>query len=1547
MCQDNKDFVHLHLHTEYSLLDGFARINRAVKRTKELGMPALAITDHGTMFGVIDFYRACKQAEIKPILGVEAYLAPGSMEGRDPNKDSKPYHMLLLAKNNVGYKNLLRLSSEAQLRGYYYRPRIDKELMAACAEGLIATSGCLAAEIPRMIEEGREERARELIGWYQDVFGKDHFFLELQAHDIPQLDVLNNWLIQNSKYANVPLVATNDVHYVNASEYETHDTLLCIQTGNLKHEQNRLRMTDNSYFLRSQAEMWALFGDSAPDALCNTLLIAEMCDVDLDEKQYHLPIFPVPPQFEHEGAYLRALCEQGIQWRFGDRANDPRIVERLNHELNIIHTMGFDSYFLIVWDLCEFARRADIWWNVRGSGAGSVVAYALGITNLDPLENGLIFERFLNPGRVTMPDIDLDYPEDRRAEMIEYCTRKYGEDKVAAIITFGTLGAKAAIRDVGRALDIELVHVDRIARTIPTIAGKSLKIPEMLGDDPEKQNIELKQVYDSDPTARQIIDTAKEIEGVPRHASTHAAGVIIADKPLVEYLPLHRPTKGTAEDNPVKMVTQFPMETAESIGLLKVDFLGLSTLTILRKACDLIEKYHNIKYTMDNIPYKPDPNDPEITRKVEQMFEMMGRGETVGVFQLESSGMRQMLTGMRPKTFEHVIAGISLYRPGPMEYIPKYNARMHGLEPVVYHHPKLENIIGNTYAIIVYQEQIMQIAAELFGYALGEADMMRRAVSKKKEKDLLQHRQIFVERGPEFGVSPDQANAIFDDIAFFARYGFNKCVVASTEIIDADTGRVHTIGDLVTGAADFSHTLTLDTENLRLKAGKITTVMANGVRPVYRLTTRTGRQIETTANHPFYTQAGWRMLGELQAGTPIAVPALLPLEGHYEPDESALYELAQRAAEIPDEAFSLSPLSLQLFMNILWVDAPVYQVTSQKAAHQIQHLLLRLNRVSEIAAVETGYEIRLLETIQSENDVYWDTITAIEYIGEQETYDLTIDGSHNFVANDIIVHNSHAADYAVISCQTAYLKCHYPHEFMTALMSVYFDDSAKLGLFIEDCRRIGIHILQPDVNASQLDFSIEEWKDGSRHIRFGLGAIKNVGVGAVEYLLQCRQDTPFADLDDFLKRCDMRHFGKRALESCIKVGALDSFADRGHLLANLDQLMAYSTNYHKNAETGQVSMFDLIGSGGGSAGSVYSTMTEQASADWDRREQLRWERELIGIYVSDHPLSTIWPKIQSFISHTSSELNEQHEQIVGAGVRVAGLITDIRKLYTKKNDPMAILTLEDIQGSISVVMFPRVWRETEERGEIDIALDKVLLVNGKADKRGSDMQVIAESVSQKFDLSEAEGIQPTLPHHFPSYLTEPEEDTVDEDTGERIEQVEPEPPPREPMVMAQTAGANVLVIPQIEPQLGADSEPPDFPAFTDDDAPPEAFWDEPPRPPKIKNPDSRIDRGTNRLKPPPAKAAIPVHRTVIQNRRTLVVEMERTHDSDRDRRRLRILHGLADSYTRGDDSFCIIFERQAGKQIRMDFPAIKLHIDQTIIEQLSIKDGVTNVYIEE
>ena len=871
----DKDFVHLHVHTEFSLLDGLSRINDLVKRAKELEMPALAITDHGTMFGVVDFYRACKAQGVQPIIGVEAYLARRGMGDRDPKLDSRPFHLLLLARNQTGYKNLLKIASASQLDGFYYRPRIDREFLAGHAAGLIATSGCLAAEIPRLIVEGRDDEAKELIGWYQDVFGKENFFLELQQHDIPELETLNRWLVEyeRSNHTQVELLATNDVHYVLQDDYDPHDTLLCIQTGALKSETNRLSMSDPSYHLTSQYEMWQFFHE-VPGALQNSLKIAEMCDVDLKTEGYHLPVFPVPEGYD-SASYLRYLCNKGLEWRYGSRADDPELRARLDYELEVVHNMGFETYFLIVWDLCEFAHHADIWWNVRGSGAGSLAAYCLGITKIDPMQNGLLFERFLNPGRVSMPDIDLDYPDDRRGEMIAYTAQKYGEDKVAAIITFGTLGAKAAVRDVGRALDVDLGRVNQAASLIPTEAKqKPLEVYV-------ESNPELQTLYNSDRQIREMIDTAKRLQGVSRHASTHAAGVIVADKPLVEYLPLHRITGTDPSGGSLKAVTQFPMETCESIGLLKVDFLGLSTLTIMRKACDLIKRHRGIQYSMDNIPYRHDSDQvtDEQRAMLDEAFKLIGRGDTVGVFQVESSGMQQMLRGMRPTRFEHIVAAISLYRPGPMEYIPTYNDRMHGKEKVVYKHPKLESILAETFGIIVYQEQIMQIAGELFGYPLGDADLMRKAVSKKKEKDLRKHKAIFLERGPQNDVDEDTAGAIFDDIEFFANYGFNKCVVASTEIVDAKTGRLVRVGDLASGEARVAHTLTCDMDTLRLQSGRVSAIMSNGVKSVCRLTTQLGRQIDATANHPFYTFDGWRVLGDLAVGDRIGVPRQIPVEG--------------------------------------------------------------------------------------------------------------------------------------------------------------------------------------------------------------------------------------------------------------------------------------------------------------------------------------------------------------------------------------------------------------------------------------------------------------------------------------------------------------------------------------------------------------------------------------------------------------------------------------------------------------------------------------------
>src|SRR5574341_674730 len=652
------DFVHLHVHSEYSLLDGLAHPQDLAARASELKQPALALTDHGTMFAAIEFYDACKEVGVKPIIGVEAYLARRSMKDRGAKEDRSSYHLLLLAENDTGYHNLLKLVSAAQLEGYYYYPRVDKPLLEKYSAGVICTSGCSSSEIPRLILDGRKEDARRAMAWYRNIF-QDRFYVEVQEHGNAQFASMNQELSALAHEFNLPLVATNDVHYLRPEDAAAQDILLCIQTNTVVTDPKRLRMDGHDYYLKSTEEMSALWGE-LPEALSNTLLIAERCNVDLDFKGYHLPTFPLPEGFTAQ-SYLRHLCEEGLKQRYARET--PEVRERLEYELNVIHKMRFDTYFLIVWDLCRAAREKDIWFNVRGSAAGSIVAYCLHITNLDPLAHRLIFERFLNPGRVTMPDIDLDFADDRRQEMIEYAVRKYGRENVAQIVTFGTLGAKAAIRDVGRALDYPLSEVDRVARLVP--GGPHVKLDEALLVQ------ELRQIYDSSDYVHKLIDTAKLLEGVARHASTHAAGVVIADKPIVEYVPLHRPTKG--DETTGFPVTQFDMNMLERIGLLKIDFLGLATLTIMRRACDLILERHGKNFNLDNIPIE----DPKA-------FELLSRGDVTGVFQVEGAGLRGVLARMKPKRFGHIIAAISLYRPGPMEKIPNYIGRMHGTERVTY-----------------------------------------------------------------------------------------------------------------------------------------------------------------------------------------------------------------------------------------------------------------------------------------------------------------------------------------------------------------------------------------------------------------------------------------------------------------------------------------------------------------------------------------------------------------------------------------------------------------------------------------------------------------------------------------------------------------------------------------------------------------------------------------------------------------------------------------------------------------------------------------------
>jgi len=823
-------------------------------------------------------------------------------------------------------------------------------------------------------------------------------------------------------------------------------------------------MGDESFYLKSGEEMAALFSD-VPQAVGNSLLIAEKCNLDLKSEGYHLPIFAVPEGYDAE-SYLHHLCQEGLRERYA--VVTPEIEARLQHELAIIHQMGFDTYFLIVWDLVRHARDQDIWWTVRGSVAGSIVAYTMGITNLDPLRHGLIFERFLNPGRVNMPDIDLDFPDDRRDEMIKYTVEKYGQDMVAQIITFGTMGPRAAIRDAGRALDLPLNEVDTVAKLIPF--GPKVKLQDGLD-----KVAELRNLYESNDYIKKLIDTAKSLEGVARHASTHAAGVVIADAPLVNYTPLHRPTKG-AEGGIA--VTQYPMEILDDIGLLKIDFLGLSTLTIMRKAIDLIRQNHGPQLDLNTIP----TDDPVI-------FELLSSGNVTGLFQVESAGMRRVLTDMQPTGFEDIVAVISLYRPGPMQFIPDYVARKHGREEVSYVHPKLEPILRETYGICVYQEQIIRTLTELAGYSAADADLMRRAVGKKKKEELLKHRETFIEGALKYGnIEAAKATEIFDAIEYFARYGFNK---------------------------------------------------------------------------------------------------------------------------------------------------------------------------------------------------------------------------------------SHAVSYAVITCQTAWLKANHPVEYMAALLSVERNNTDKVGQFIAECRRMGIEILPPDVNKSGLDFTIEGDGEESRAIQYGLGAVKNVGEGPIEVILAAReQGGPFEDIEDFCRRVDLRQVNRRALECLIKVGALDAFGQRPQLLAIVDPMMALSQSIHQAQDVGQLSMFD---DSSGFSQAMGSSLPLPDVTEVPRKEMLAWEKELVGFYVSEHPLQQVAASLDGTVTASCGEINEE---MAGQKVVIAGVVPWVRPHITKKGNSMAFVQLEDLQGSIEIIVFPSIYEKTRELWQAD----KILVVRGRVDAKGRGAKVICESV---------------------------------------------------------------------------------------------------------------------------------------------------------------------------------------------------------------------------
>ncbi len=1131
-----------------------------------------------------------------------------------------------------------------------------------------------------MIYKGQEEQARDAVQWFKMHF-PDRFYIELQTHDIPEYDETYRKLITLAHEMEVPLVATNDIHYTKREQADAHDILLCIQTSKTVNESNRMRMSDPSYYMRSPEEMWELYGD-VPEALENTLKIADQCDVTLQfAPPYHLPTFPVPEGYTDSESYLHHLCDEGLRWRYGERAQDPDVQERMTYELGIIHDMGFDDYFLIVWDLCEAAKERDIWWNVRGSGAGSIVAYTLGITSVDPLKNRLLFERFLNPARVNMPDIDLDYPDDRREELIAYTVDRYGDDHVAQIITFGTLGARAAIRDVGRAMDIPLSEVDRVARLIPAVPGKPVSISQAL-----EQVQDLKAIYDNTPYIKKLLDTATQVEGVARHASTHAAGVIISDKPTVEYMPLHRPTKGDAESH-IGSVSQWPMEIVDAMGMLKVDFLGLRTLTHMRKACELIEKEGGSKLDLTTIPYERMPDDPKKDANVKALYDLLASGDTTGVFQVEGAGMRRTLRELQPSQFQHIVAVLALYRPGPLENIPTYIRRMHGKEEVQYRHPVLAEILDDTYGIIVYQEQIMQIAVEMAGYKAGEADMIRKAVAKKKKALMEKHKKKFRVGAVKRGIPAETADAVWGDIEFFARYGFNR---------------------------------------------------------------------------------------------------------------------------------------------------------------------------------------------------------------------------------------GHATDYAVITAQTAYLKAHYPLEFMTALMTTERHNVEKVGRLIVEARRSGMEVLGPNINYSDLEFTIEHRGEGNLVIRIGLSAIKNVGDEAMRLIVEARKaEGPFESLDDLADRVDLRKLNRKALECLIQAGALDDFGERPALLTVVEAMLSSSGSIHEAREVGQITLFGLMDT-------TDTIQVPDAYPPIPHRQLLDWEKELLGTYLSEHPMEEQERQLlaQDMVSTTIDRIATE---TLGNQLTLVGMVQRVRRITTKKGDAMAFATLEGPGGMLDVVVFPR----TFERFKGLLIQGRVLVVSGKLDSRQDreEHPLLADWFKEPHELLSAVGNGDALAGSASFVREEPA--SYDVDASQATEE-----PADQNAHNGKASSASAPVEVQVtdvaeggrlsDEGQSVDKKPPE-----DRVRPYEGQPDT-----EIEDPDNGHSDRVSPLLPeePPSPPA------------TLYITLQRTNDNERDFQKLAELHRLLKAQ-RGADSFVVALKSERHKPVELLFPNENTHITPGLRQGIASIVGQNNLRV--
>jgi DNA polymerase-3 subunit alpha len=1047
-------FTHLHVHSHYSLLDGLPKIDDLLDYVKKLGMDAVALTDHGALYGAVEFYKKAKERGIKPIIGAELYLAFESRFQKRIGIDDKRYHIVLLVKNEQGYKNLVKLITKSHLEGFYYKPRIDEELLAQHSEGLICLSACLQGKIPQLILAKKIEEAEKTALKYQEIFGKENFYLELQHHpNIPEQKRVNEILLNIGKKLAIPLVATNDCHYLRKEDAEAQDILMLINTGANPNDPERLTLKADDFSLKSEKEMIESFKD-LPEAIENTQKIVNLCDFQFKLGETKLPKFEVPGG-KSADEYLADLCAQGLKKKYGENIKK-EVLDRLNYELGVISQTGFASYFLIVQDFVNWAKENRIVVGPgRGSIGGSLVAYLLGITNIDPLKYNLLFERFLNPGRVSLPDIDLDFTDRRRDEVINYVAQKYGKDKVAQIITFGTMAARAVVRDVGRALGYPYLFCDKIAKLIPfgfTLDETLAKIPEF------------RQIYETDEKAQKLIDFAKKLEGVARHVSTHACGVVISDQSLDELVPLQHPTQ---DDQTI--VTQYEMHSIEDLGLLKMDFLGLKNLTIIEDTLSKIFAIYNKKIDIENIPQ---------TDKA--TFRIFQKGETIGVFQCESEGFRKYLKQLKPTEFEDIVAMISLYRPGPMQFIPDYIAGKHNKKKIEYLHPKLKPILESTYGVCIYQEQVMKIAQELAGFSLSEADILRKAIGKKIKSLLLQQKDKFIEGCKKNGISEDIALKIWLWFEPFARYSFNR---------------------------------------------------------------------------------------------------------------------------------------------------------------------------------------------------------------------------------------SHACAYAQIAYQTAYLKAHFPVEFMASLLTSEQSDVERVGFLIEECKRMGIEVLPPDINESFRNFSVVPQKN---QIRFGLLAIKNVGENVVEAIIKERKNGPFQSIEDFFSRMDPKVLNKKSLESLIKAGVFDRLAERNLLLTNLEELLEFNRENKKEIITNQRGLFDFF-----SFKRKLKLKDAKPATKW---EKIFWEKELLGLFVSSHPLEDF----RKVLEKGALEISKISKNLIGKRIRIGGIISRIKKIRTKNGQPMLFMNVEDFKSKIEAVVFPSIISKNPSVFQEN----KIVLISGRVDDKDGVPKIICEDIEE-------------------------------------------------------------------------------------------------------------------------------------------------------------------------------------------------------------------------